>query len=348
MRPLLIYSSYKHHGPDTGYKQIAKLIDNAKKLGVDYNNESNVSKRKLSYLWLTEFEAWKFRNDIDLLHIMYGEEYLRFSPYLFKRIPIIVTFHQPPKKLEEYIKKGSQKGRIDAFTHQITKNRFSKIDAAIVTEENQKDVLKTVMSEEKIHVIPLGIYVDKYINANAAMEQNGVEHKNQILTVGNWLRDWDFFDKVLKHFKDSDKKFILVNRNFSSDQLHHFSKFNNVQVLYDIDDAELRRTYFESRLHFLPLKEAAGNNALLEGFAMGCPTVMSNIVGNNFPFKSQALSLFDKTRVESAVEAINRVFSLSEEDYKALRNEAIKVVDNFDWAEIANRTKEVYKKILNK
>ena len=103
MKVLAILTRFKHHGEHSGYKQILKYIKPIFELGINEDDGVNVGKLKLKYQWLFEWESLRYRKHVDLVHVMYGEDYLRFSPYLFRKIPVVATFHQPAASLEREI-----------------------------------------------------------------------------------------------------------------------------------------------------------------------------------------------------------------------------------------------------
>jgi len=106
MKVLAILTRFKHHGEHSGYKQILRYIKPTFELGINEDDGSEVGVLKSKYQWLFEWQSFRFRNHVDIVHVMYGEDYLRFSPYLFRRIPVVATFHQPAASLEREILRG--------------------------------------------------------------------------------------------------------------------------------------------------------------------------------------------------------------------------------------------------
>ena len=290
MNILTIHSAYAHHSENSGYKQILKFI--SPKVSLLYNEKDLSDKNwfNLRYRWSIEFEIKKYLKGIDLIHVLYGEEYLRFTPFLYPKKPLVVTFHLPPKTLQKHIEAGNGMGKIDSLTHYLTKQRFQKIDRAIVTEKNQFEVLKKVMPEEKIRIIPLGIYLTDFFAAFQEFYKANIQRENKVIVLGNWLRDWELLLKVALALNKNDVKIHLVGRNIPLDEKQKLREAPNIIVENDLSDRELKKLLYTSKVSFLPLKEAAGNNALMESLAMGCHAVMSNVVSNSFPFKSEALS----------------------------------------------------------
>lgn len=343
---LTIHSAYAHHSANSGYKQILKFI--SPKVSLLYNEKDLSDKNwfNLRYRWSIEFEIKKYLKGIDLIHVLYGEEYLRFTPFLYPKKPLVVTFHLPPKTLQKHIEAGNGMGKIDSLTHYLTKQRFQKIDRAIVTEKNQFEVLKKVMPEEKIRIIPLGIYLTDFFAAFQEFYKANIQRENKVIVLGNWLRDWELLLKVALALNKNDVKIHLVGRNIPLDEKQKLREAPNIIVENDLSDRELKKLLYTSKVSFLPLREAAGNNALMESLAMGCHAVMSNVVSNSFPFKSEALSLINGDEPALYTKKILEVFELSESQYNSFAHKGQESVKPYDWQQVANKTKEVYKELL--
>jgi len=347
MRILSIRTSFKHHGENAGYKQILKYLKPSYVVGID-ESKGESSKLKRKYQWLFEFRAWrKYRRNIDIVHVMYGEDYYRFSAYIFKK-PVIVSYHQPPELLAREVRFGDFRGRIGRITHKMTKKRFAKAAAVIVMEQGQKEVFKEVMPEEKIHVIPLGVHNKDLSEFYHDKKNQIVRNRNQVLTVGNWLRDWKFYFDLLRKCEGlyPELEFVLVNRNMPKEWMGEISKRANLSYLTDVNDDELFSLYMKSAVQFLPVKSAAGNNALLQGLVLGCPVLMTNVISDEFPFKGKFASFYEKDNFENCIQGINEFSNLNEKENLIVEESAIAVAKKYDWEQIAKRTKEIYKSVL--
>lgn len=342
---LVIRTDFSHHGSESGYKQLLRYISPAYILGLKEGDEELVSKSRLRYQWLFEFSARKFKNKIDLIHVMYAEDYLRFSPMLFPRIPVVATFHQPPDTLEIEISSGKTRGKVGQYTHWLTRSRFRKLAAAIVTEENQKAVLSKVMPPSRIHVIPLGVHLSGFHRVyNEMRAKNEIPVRGQIITVGNWLRDWKFYISVLQYCQLHRKEYVfhLINRKLEPDLETELTAFSNLQIHRNISDSDLKKMLYLSRVHFLPVSGASGNNALMEGLAIGCPAVMTDVVSPDFPLRSESVRLYKTGQLDSAMICLDDILNLNEEQYLALKESTFARSIPFDWKEIATRTLKVY------
>lgn len=345
-RSVVLRTSYTHHAADAGYKQILRFTKPEAVFGVDEHQSASYSRWKLNYRWLFEWDIKRFvkTHPVDVVHIMYGEEYYRFSGRLLKGIPLVVTYHQPGNVLRQEIETGDYMGRVYGMAHRLSKGRFGKIAAAIVMTEEQKAVLAEAMPAARIHVIPLGTNISKLVEAGARLREPRV--KTRILTVGNWLRDWDFYFAFAGWCKEFHPgwEFVLINRRDQAEMERRVKDHPNVQYLAGAPDEELYRYYTTSALHFLPFTSTAGNNSLNEGLALGCP-VVSNILHAGYADAGKFTALYASGSLEAAGAACEK-FILAPDAERVAASEAAKnAAMGNDWSVCAQRTIEVYQSV---
>jgi glycosyltransferase involved in cell wall biosynthesis len=348
MRLLVLLTRFFHHGNNSGYKQLLKFTKPDFILGVNEESTDKNHGIKGKYQWLFEFAALKHKSEIDLIHIMYGEDYFRFSPWLFPKIPIVVTFHQPYESLLRDVHYGNYKGRVGAITHFFTKKRFKKIAAAIVTEASQKLALSQVMDVDKIYVIPLGVHLENFSKAYSKFLADGVpKEERQVVTVGNWKRDWQLYEDVVRHSEALSLgfKFHLVNRNLAPHMKEHLSNLG-VVVHDNVDDDTLKRLIYQSSAMYLPVTEASGNNALLESLALGVPVVMTNVLKEAQSLDDRVFSLHERGNPQDALMCLKAYLNSDMDTLVSISDICRQEAKRFDWPEVANQTMELYKKVL--
>lgn len=345
MRVLAISTSFAHHGTESGYKQILKYIKPVCLLGI---NELASSKQNLifnKYPFLYEFVAYFKRTKADVLHILYGENYFRFSAVLF-RIPIVVTFHQPPETLKFELETGAYSGRVAGLMHRLNKGRFNKVAAAIVTSQGQKEVLKKYINEKKIFVIPLGIHLD---GSNRIFQHlkdlNNNHSRPYVIVLGNWMRDWELFASVLNimQIKMPSLNFILVNKKLDEPIRDRLSAYSNLEIKKEVSRQDLLELLYFAELNFMPVKSAAGNNALIEGLSMGCPAIVT-VDGVDLLHNEEVVVKYRKNNAfELAQEVVSGVLSENREKIRLACNN---YAQQFDWKAIAERTNFVYNSVV--
>ena len=345
MRVFAILTRFRHHKPDGGYKRLLAELDGISGLevhefGNDETNDlfprTNLDKLQSSYKWIAEWRAQGFAktHKPDLVHIMYGEEYFRFSHRLFKGIPVVATFHQPADVLDRELRHGDHGGRIAGLTHRLNKSRFQSLAAAIVTNPDQKVVLEQFMPGERIHVIPLGVDVNEG-GKTSHHERSG------ILTLGNWFRDWNTYIEVVQRMPELN--FNLVNRQLPEEVADKIEHLSNCTYHADISDAALHQLIQSSELAFLPLIKLAGSNALLECLAGGLPLVMSDVNAQIWKqHSSDLVALFEPDNVDEAIDLLKQKKGSIQ---LAHRSECVEIAKSFSWPAVARNTYQLYQKL---
>ena len=342
---LAIATEYKHHAKVAGYKYMLKYINTFKIFGIDERkNNSTLVMKKYKFLYEIAAKLLTRKNQFNILHILYGEEYYRISNLLFKSKPIVVTFHQPPKILKAEILKGNTTGRLSMILHKLNVNRFNDISAAIVLSKNQKDILSIVMDPSKIHVIPHGL---DFNTLNEHRLKAKFQRKNLIITVGNWKRDYNFYFKFIEQMgiRNPDWKFVLVNKVLPKKYYDKLKSYKNVEYLMNVSDKDLYDLYLKAKVQFLPFIEAAANNSINESLVFGCP-VISN---GNYPNSADKKFYISTTlNVDLIENSISNIFGLNDLDFNKISDEANMEARQYDWVKISDKTIDVYKSLLQK
>ena len=342
MKIAVLRTDFKHHGDNSGYKQILKFLKIWKIFGLDQNKTAAHEQRILQkYLWLYEFELWKYRTEIDILFVMYAEEFYRFSWRFLRTAKIVATFHMPPELLAKELFYGNQRGRMGQITHYMNKKRFKRLDAAIVTNINQKEILKKVMDEEKIHIIPLGVHIDKmkeFIHNQKELEYNKLN--STVITTGDWLRDWDFYFEIVKAMPDVN--FVLVNRKLEDKYRSRLNDFPNITFMENITDRDLFICFTQAKVQFLPVQSIAGSNSMLQGLALGCPLVLTGIDASQFHGNEGVIELYETKSIESAIERLRHFIALDAAESIITKEGCFKYANDHSWESIALQTQQVF------
>jgi glycosyltransferase involved in cell wall biosynthesis len=346
IRSIALNTIFKHHAAFGGYAQVMRYTRPMKVFGIDETQPPpNMLRRK--YQWLYEFDAYGYalRNPVDLVHVLYGEDYFRFSSYLFHQTPVVATFHQPAERLKQDVEHGNLRGRVGVVTHRLTPRRYARLAAAIVLSVSQKEVLAGVMPPEKIHVIPHGVAVAEL--SRMAVRPQGDARNEAVVTVGQWLRDWDFYFQVVAYCAEHrpNWRFVLINRTLPAPYRAEAACHRNLEFLDGVDDVGLVQAYRGSRVLFLPVLSAAGNNAVMEALALGRPVLMTE--GASEPhYDARVLAYYKRGDLQHAVRMLDEWMLLSPSAFEELSAMARHEGEKFDWRNIGARHVALFESFL--
>lgn len=336
---------FAHHAGHNGYKQILTHTKPLAIIGIDEREPVTVDRWHRRYPWLYEFRAAGIhrKTPCQVLHVLYGETYFRFSPWLFGSTPVVVTFHQPPELLKRNLAEGSGTGRVSKLIHRLTRARFKRLGAAIIISEEQRAVLADYMPSERIHHIPLGASTEILIEAELLHRR--VADRQHVLTVGNWLRDWEFYFDFLDYCRlhHPTWRFSLVNRNLPASWHTRAMGCVNLEWHRNATDEQLFSLFADAGCLLLPLLEATGNNTVNEALAFGCPLVSNVLFG--IPNSAALVTICEKT-FESFAAGITLWENASEAQRMDYRKISQKSVRELDWKATAAKTLEVYQSLL--
>lgn len=341
MKIAAISTRYKHHAKRGGYITLAEYLPPTYLIGINEVKKKSPIYILKAYKWLYEWILRIKHKNIDLIHIYYGEEYFRFTTFLFSKTPVVATFHQPYSRLKYEIEQGGTGGRIARFTHRLMSNRFRKLAGAIVLEEKQRELLAGVMPIERIHVIYHGIDFGHY---QAMKKADIIPSPKQVITVGNWLRDWELYERVLELAETQypELRFVLINRSITDHWLRRFKNFSNFTYKGQVTDDELVVAMQQSKVHFLPLTEATANNSVMESLAIGCPLVMPDIFSSTYQLRNSATLFFKPHSHEGALKKIMSVIHSDSVSYANMQKEGTETIKAFSWENVAAQTADVY------
>ena len=295
--------AFKHHkNTHAGYHQIADYVKYDYHIDCNkYMEEANTPPKNLLdriakhiYWRLFGFCAvpWFIirciymgikRNDLTF-HFIYGENtYFNFTHFIRSGNKIVCTFHQP----------------IDYFKARRWGKRLKTIDKVILVGNSELGDFQKILGKGKVEFIPHGICTDFYC------PDYGISQKHLLLTVGNWLRDYEFANIVYHKLLDEDEDLeIVVVAN--ADRVKDIKKHPRIQFMSGITDESLRQLYRTCSVLFLPLKRYTANNSLLEAAACGCNIVIASNFQDNSYIPDEFLSLCS-TNVDECVALINEV-----------------------------------------
>lgn len=337
MKRKIVYIGFAfahHKGTHAGYHQIREYLDYDYIIDCqsyfdesqkDYSKLSileKIKRRFLRYLFGVTVAPWYLikiiwlglRHNNLVFHYIYGENiFFPWVKILMRKGNVIVcTFHQPFSFFQ---------------TENKWKNKLMKSDYIILVGNTEINDFKRMTGKDNVVYIPHGISTDYY-----AIDSK-IKKANLVLTVGSWLRDYNFANKVYMKLLEKDPTLeIHVVSNLKNKKL--LTVDARIKFMSGISDDELKEEYLKSSVLFLPLTRYTANNSLLEASATGCNVVIASNYPDNSYIPEKYLSIVDMD-VDKAVEAILRSFCLK---YNQKLSDYI--LDNYSWQVIANNTKK--------
>ena len=255
----------------------------------------------------------------NVFHFIYGENiFFRLPKWLLrKENKYVCTFHQP----------------FEWFEHNPRfLNYLKELDAVILVGKSELEKFECVTGRKNVFFIPHGICTDFY------RPEESIHKEHMLLTVGNWLRDYDFADRVYQRLLIEDPS-LVINVVASEKNQQKIKKHSRILFHNGISDERLKKLYCQCSVLFLPLIRYTANNAVLEAGATGCNLVIaSNYPDNSYiPEEYISVTEMDVDKTILAIKAALRP--------KYNYGLSAYVQKYFSWTEIAKQTSDVLKKI---
>jgi len=321
----LIYVGFKfaHHGEYSGYDQIKKYLKYDEEINIKVHNikklKINIFKKIIDYLlykryWVNELTLILkiiFDKNANIYHIIYGENIYKYIGIFKKRNIIIATFHQPP----EYFKYRA---------NIIFKKNIKYIDKIIVMSKDMETYFHSKYPNKKIKYIPHGIDTNYFKPFG--------EKDNDILMVGNWLRDFEFAAKVFKYLENENINILVVTNKENN---KYFADNKNLILYNNITDNALLKLYQKTKIVFLPLIDYTANNALLEGLATGCDIIIAT---NCKKIESESPVKYVDLNLKRAIAIIKNTLHEWKTDNIIKNYNYVK--EKYSWEKIADITKD--------
>ena len=234
---------------------------------------------------------------------------------------IVVTYHNPPSKIDRIIS---------------SKNHLNSIDALIVVSSKQVEYFKPWVDEEKIHLVHHGIDTEFF----HPVSKERLPHSKSCLFVGTHLRDFETLKHVIHKVNSikSDIQFTIVTEKAAIGENH---ELKNTRVIENIREDELLELYRNADVLLLPIIDCTANNTLLEAMACGVSIITSDVGGVRDYVDNRCAHIVEPGNIDIMADQLLTLLGnddLREEMSRKAREKSLQ----FDWKVIAERMKEVY------
>lgn len=274
----------------------------------------------------------------DLFHPTYYDSYflkkLRNKPFILTVFDLIHEKYMPESE----------------FIINQKKKLIESADKIIAISESTKrdtiDIYK--IPPEKIAVV--------YLGNSLNLENNGYENpfKNDgdyLLYVGSrsGYKNFGRFFLAVSRLMDKYSNLKLVcagggKFNFGEMELIRAKRLEDRINQIDVTDQQLAILYDDALSFVFPSEYEGFGIPVLEAFACGCPTIISN--SSSLPeVAGDAVSYFDPTKSESIEQAIENVIC-NRNLQKVMREKGYKRLEQFSWSKAAKETKKIYGELL--
>ena len=289
--------------------------------------------------------ALSYQNSIDLyhVHIGNGETVLPFFPFIHK--PILITLH-----------------------YHLTKSYRKKLYSLFGTNKN---VFFISISNSQRLPLPFLNYIKTiYHGIDAALFQFNAKGGNNIMWAGRISPEKGMIKifKVIDKTKRAAKIFALTNSDNSSWFNNQFLQKNQALikksgslVRQNLNRKQLIKYYQTSKLFLSPITwEEPFGMVMIESMACGTPVVAyargsvpeivkdgeTGFIVNPSDNDIRGNWLIKKTGIEGLIEAVEKIYNLSKEDYLRMRQACRKHVEkHFTIKRMVNEYVEVYKEL---
>ena len=164
--------------------------------------------------------------------------------------------------------------------------------------------------------------------------------EKRILLVGQHMRDFDVFNKVIKKclLKNTATKVdVVLHKAYQNKIISH----NNISVHSGVTDKELSGFYQKASVLFIPLIDVTACNSILEAMACGLPIVSTAVGGNADYFKNSKNILLEKD--STAEMYCKSIYDIMDADYSLeVSNASRQKALDYDWKRIAGEINEFY------
>jgi glycosyltransferase involved in cell wall biosynthesis len=275
-----------------------------------------------------EWRAWQAARSgfVELTHMMWADRDWGFLDLLpgSGRSALCATFHAYPDILPEVISSSS---------------RLRNLAAVILMSDVQREFFQSRgVPSDRIHVVHHGVdcrFFNPYSKPKTGLFT--------VLSVGNYRRNFPLLRDVcamLSVFPGIRIKVVAPTAQSST-----FAGMNNVELVSGLSDDELRSTYRSASCLLMTAEAATANNAVLEAMACGLPIVSEDVGGIAEYTGANAAMLCRPSSAKALTQSIIALYEKSDlmSDMGAWARER---AEQLDWPLVAQRTVDVYEKVL--
>lgn len=250
---------------------------------------------------------------------------------------LILTCHQPASA--EYFVAIKKMGSV-GFSRAL-----AAADDIVLMSSEGLDVYRTHFPGARIHVIRYGVDVS-YFHRDAPYQPPSPSRMPvRLLTVGNWLRDYDFWGATVRELRRHRHIEATVIGN--KDTLQRActvatADLSSCRFLSGISNHDLKMEYERAHILFLPLKNAWANTAILEAMAMGLPIAVTDLNATREYLGNDGALFFSHRDVHRVASDILALCARPEYCVRQSAELRRRAETDFSWAAIVKKYYDLY------
>jgi glycosyltransferase involved in cell wall biosynthesis len=216
-------------------------------------------------------------------------------------------------------------------------------DSVVLMASCELDAYRELAPNSRVICIPHGVDTEFFSPGNVVRQP---DDRYRVLTVGNWLRDYDLWAKVVERIsaEHSNIEFtVLANPDrLTAATANLKTNPSRFRLLKGISDEQLRDEYRRADLVFLPLLNSWANNALLEGMSCGRPVVVTDLPATR-EYGGDSVCYVQKGCVDDAVQQLCALCGACDKRAELGAAARKRIENGFSWKDIASRYVQLYR-----
>lgn len=334
--------SFRHHGPHTAFRGLARALADQTVIDVSPpwpRRIPHALEWRLNWRWLyySEYRLLPYyrARERHVIHHYFSENTMYRAHRWKRHHRLIATCHQP---LERILMEDGNPRRA------LYRLSLEACDAVIVQTTGDVDAFADALKIPRPTYIPLGVDCSFFTPPTEPIPTA----RPLILTVGNWLRDYAVWAETVRRLHDAkiDAEFVVVaNRDTLADARRRLGDSRAaVRFVHGISDEALLDLYRKASIFFLPLHNAMGNDALLEGLATGRAMVLTDLSATR-DYAGDAAVYVPAGSSEAATVEIRKLIDDQDARTSLGRAARERACARFDWPHLAEAHRSLYRRL---
>lgn len=334
--------SFRHHGMHTAFYGLKRELARDQ-IVLDATTPwpkwtPNAIEWRLTWRWLQWSERrlrpYYAKREPQVIHYFFPENTMRQAHRWKGRHRLIATCHQPAENMRKRMTAGADAAFVAGL---------QACDDLVVQTRHDQEAFRALFPGKPVHHIPLGVDTAFF---DPALAGSVAWNEGRVLTVGNWLRDYATWARVVRTLTlgHPDVRFTVIANPDTQQVIRRELGPGNWPVEYrtGISDEALRQEYARARLLFLPLQSAMANDALLEAMSMAVPVITSDLAATR-DYLERAGTYVRDNDADAFADGILRLWNRKPDAREMGQAGRQRALQFYAWEKIANQYRTLYR-----